>query len=245
MVGLFVARIILMGNKVTGHVNPRPNEPMKTMLRWSVIAVLAGLAPLTVAGLRGQPAKPGYSVADLAKIGDDKDVLRDASLRTLTARESGDLALHLAETGHSEAALIVANLGLGAAKDDRERAALFTTLSLTWASRGEYRNAAEAAQKGQELLPDNKTLAGLRFVYFELAGDGLAALAARNHLMRLDPTFARKPVFLAETIVVVEGLYRLYVVTKKVWADIPEPTKERIRAMVREMWSTARASWNS
>jgi hypothetical protein len=218
---------------------------MKIVIHGPATLVVVFLALGTSAIVRGEPAKIGYCVADLIKMGDENGILREASQRPLTAREFGDLAMQLAETGRSETALIIANLGLGVAKDDREKAALMATISLTWASRGEYRNAAEAAQRGQELLPDNITLAGLRFAYFELAGDGMASLSAKNHLMRLDPTFARRPVFLAELIIMIETGYKIYTVTKDAWERLDPKVKEKVKGMVADMWSSVEKRWSS
>ena len=172
-------------------------------------------------------------------------LLKEGSVRALTARECGKLAVNLAESGKPDAAIVAANLGLGVAANDQERGALMATLSLIWGSKRDFRQAADAAQLGQEYLPDDPHLAALREIYYEQAGDGVAALSAQNHLMRLDPNFNRTPVFSIEDadvlIKTTIDAIGLYVAVKSLWADITTEIKQDIRDMLEKIWDGAQS----
>jgi len=190
------------------------------------LALALGLAPW----LHGADA---HAVSFGSAYQDVPALLHDGSVRVLTARESITLALGEVEKGQPDAAIVAANLALGVAKSDREKAALYATLALLYGSKKDYRPAAEAALAGQKYLPNDPRLASLRLVYFELADDGVGALAAKSHLMRLDPNFNRTPVFAVQDVVeVIKALGELIAVAKTVWALIPMEQKEEMVDMV-------------
>jgi len=170
-------------------------------------------------------------------------LLKEGSVRALTARECGKLAVNLAESGKPDAAIVAANLGLGVAANDQERGALMATLSLIWGSKRDFRQAADAAQLGQEYLPDDSHIAALREIYYEQAGDGVAALAAKSHLMHLDPNFNRTPVFSVEdAMVVLKTVTQIYVAVKVAWESISPETKQDIRDMLGKIWHEAQSA---
>jgi hypothetical protein len=169
-------------------------------------------------------------------------LLQDGSVRVLTARESITLALGEVERGQPDAAIVATNLALGVAKSDREKAALYATLALLYGSKKEYHPAAEAALAGQKHLPNDPRLASLRLVYFELADDGVGALAAKSHLMRLDPNFNRTPVFSVQDVVeVIKALGEIIAIAKTAWAIIPMEQKEEMVEMLDGMLGKAQS----
>jgi hypothetical protein len=174
-------------------------------------------------------------------------LLSEGSTHALTATQYCALAVGLAESGKPDAAIVTAKLGLGVASNNREKAALMATLALIYGSKKDFKQAAEAAQLGQEYLPNDPRLASLRVVYYELADDGVAFLAAKSHLMRLDPGFNRKPVFSIsadDVKVVVVGLVEVYVAVKTLWENLSPEFKEEIRAMIGKIEEDAPSAEN-
>ena len=171
---------------------------------------------------------------------DADELLQEGTVRSLTASEFGALAVSLAEKGKPDAAMVAVKLGLGAARNNREKAALQATLALIWGSQKDFAKAADAAQRGQEYLPNDPRLAALRVIYYEQAGDGVEALAAKSHLMHLDPNFNRTPVFsVQDAMVMLKTVTEIYVAVKVAWENISPETKQDIRDMLGKIWHGA------
>jgi hypothetical protein len=183
------------------------------------------------------PSLPsGFANADVTAL------LGSGTVHGLTTQESVELAVGLAENGKPDAAIVAAHLALGAAKTDREKAVLLATLSMLWGSKKEYRLAAETAEMGQGYLPDDPHLASLRFVYYDLAGDGVMTLAAKNHLMRLDPNFSRKPVFaIVDDLAEIELIAETIVALEQAWEHLPPSLKLQVHTELNEIGAWAKS----
>ncbi|NBR87973.1 MAG: hypothetical protein EBS84_19065 [Proteobacteria bacterium] len=107
---------------------------------------------------------------------------KQAMARPLTAREHFDLSLSLFGTGRFAEAAMTAQLGMGQAKDDMERAAFFGVIAQSRGALGNYQEAAQAALEGHRLNPHSKELATMRVTYFKKTGNGAQLAAAEDAL---------------------------------------------------------------
>ncbi len=207
----------------------------------ALLLVLGGCSSAAV--ITDTPARPSQLAAVVTAYAPDLPVnfanadlaglLKAGTVRALTAQESIALAVALANQGKTDAAIVTANLGLGASKSDREKAALLATLALLWGSKKEFHLAAETVAQGQTYLPDDLNLAGLRLIYCELANDGVGTLAAQSHLMRLDPNFSRTPVFsLKDVGQTLKTIGEIIAAAKVAWESIPREWKDAMVEMV-------------
>jgi tetratricopeptide (TPR) repeat protein len=126
-------------------------------------------------------------------------------------------------------ALDLANGALSLQSDPVARAICFYVIVESHGALGQNDLAAEAALQGLRTKCGNnkleKELAALRFAYATEAGDELAARAAKEHLMQLDPSFNREPTVdpITGTIIVIIITYAVYCLTKVVIAKIASP----------------------
>lgn len=159
-------------------------------------------------------------------------LLEKARERQLTSQEFVALGFAYAEDGHLAAATLAGNLAEGTAVDSTEKAAALVFQALLLGSQQDYSAAAAKVELAQTLLPDNAGIASLRMSYHELAGNGVEALAAKSHLMRLDPEFARNPVFDPGTALIFVKLVAIVAAAVlNAWSSLPRQDKQKVRDM--------------
>ena len=158
---------------------------------------------------------------------------KQAMARPLTAREHFDLSLSLFGTGRFAEAAMTAQLGMGQAKDDTERAAFFGVIAQSRGALGNYQEAAQAALEGHRLNPRSQELAAMRVTYFKKTGNGAQLAAAEDALSGLvtdgDPVFG--PAVAAGVAVGLKWLWdhrkEVMVVLQIVGPPVVEHAKER------------------
>lgn len=92
-----------------------------------------------------------------------------------------------------ERALDFANRALSLAPDETAKSICCQLVAQCHGALGHYSLAQEAAISGSRHNPHSAELAALRIAYAHQDGDGLAEASARDHLMQLDPNFAKSP----------------------------------------------------
>lgn len=113
-------------------------------------------------------------------------LIKQAMTRTLVAKEHFDLSLSLFGTGRFAEAALAAQMGMGHAKGDLERAAFFGVIAQSRGALGEYQEANRAALDGHRLNPLSKELAAMRVVYATKTGNGAQIAAAEDALAGLE-----------------------------------------------------------
>lgn len=102
MVDLFVARIILLGNKKVLPRHTGSQKPMKTVFRGTAIAAVAVLALLTGSLIRAEPQKQVPSTPELNRSGNERGTrhsLWTGNCRNATYGANGRLKVYLIENG--------------------------------------------------------------------------------------------------------------------------------------------------
>jgi len=123
--------------------------------------------------------------------------------QALSAVELVDWSVAEYIKGHHEESLQLANLARGSTQDSKQRAAIYGLIAQNLGAMGKYEEAGIAATDGQRLDPESKELAACRVVYFTKSGNVLQKLDADASLMRLDDTYASKPVCEPITLTVI------------------------------------------
>lgn len=118
-------------------------------------------------------------------------LIKQAMTRPLTARGHFDLSLSLFGTGRFAEAALTAQIGMGLAKEDVERAAFFGVLAQSRGVMGDYQEANRAALEGHRLSPLSKELAAMRVVYSIKTGNGAHIAAAEDALAGLEESGER------------------------------------------------------
>lgn len=90
-------------------------------------------------------------------------------------------------------ALDSANRALSGATDETAKSICYQLVAQCHGALGNYNLALESAVSGSRRNPHSAELAALRIAYAHQDGDKLAEAAASDHLMRLDPNYARSP----------------------------------------------------
>lgn len=119
------------------------------------------------------------------------ELIKEAESRSLTTREHFDLSLSLFGSGRFAEAAMAAQLGMGRATEDIERAAFFGVMAQSRGALGNYQEAAYAALAGHRLNPLSKELAAMRVTYFKKSGNGAQLAAAEDALAGLEESGER------------------------------------------------------
>ncbi len=90
-------------------------------------------------------------------------------------------------------ALDAANRAFPLAENIEAKAMCLELIAQCHGALGHYDMALRAALQGTRLSPRSKELASLRFAYAHKVGDVLAEDTAKEHLMQVDPSFAKHP----------------------------------------------------
>lgn len=156
-----------------------------------LLANFAGAAERTVDGKPAAKTKATGFESYYAAMQQSSALVKQARARPLTAREHFDLSLSLFGTGRFAEAALTAEIGMGLAKEDVERAAFFGVLAQTRGAMGEYQEANRAALEGHRLSPLSKELAAMRVVYSTKTGNGAHIAAAEDALAGLEESGER------------------------------------------------------
>lgn len=195
---LGILALCLCDNFANAADGPRPNNlvvrPQQTSIRagtyWFLEeGYIPGWSPLKTQAevLEQEVLLKGYYAA----VEQSSALIEEAKRRPLTVRENFDLSLGLFGSGRFAEAAITAEIGIGQAKMNYERAALFGIIAQSRGALGDYREAADAALQGHRLSPLSKDLAAMRVVYWTEVGNGAQVAAAEDALAALEDSGER------------------------------------------------------
>jgi tetratricopeptide (TPR) repeat protein len=167
-------------------------------------------------------------------------LLRLAEQRALSVEECGKLALGYFSKGSFKESLTVLQLNLGRATTSQQKAFFYMLKAQNEAGLGSYRDAADSALKGQRFAPQSAALAWLRTVYCRQSGEQAEAMAAFDHLKRVDPNIPEPVMNAGELIKLTLAIaYTAWDVWKVVEAEWPkiQPHVERIAEALTTIWN--------
>ena len=129
-------------------------------------------------------------------------------------------------------ALDSANRALSTAPDETAKSVCSQLVAQCHGALGHYTLAQEAAISGSRYNPRSAELAALRIAYARLDGDAIAEAAASEHLMQIDPNYAKSPKCDPVTagVIIVAIVCAAYTSVAKIAADAKDPVVGKVIA---------------